>query len=100
MQPHATIESIKQKDKMLLAMLKPEFGSQLVFPSNDMTKASLSLSTLSTQANERRALLSHSGMPLKPPESKASEGYPSGGTSWSCYSRSWPRCLVEGSLAG
>ena len=52
MQPCATIESIKQKDKKLLAMLKPEFVSQLVFPSNDMTKLLFTLNTLNPGERE------------------------------------------------
>ena len=52
MQPRTTIESIKQKDEKLLAMLKPEFGSQLVFPSNDMTKLLFTLNTLNPGKRE------------------------------------------------
>ena len=52
MQSGATIESIEEKNKKLLDMLKPEFGNQLIFPSNDMTKLLFTLNTLNPGERE------------------------------------------------
>ncbi len=52
MQSGVTIESIEEKNKKLLDMLKPEFGNQLIFPSNDMTKLLFTLNTLNPGERE------------------------------------------------
>ena len=52
MQSGATIESIEEKNKKLLDMLKPEFGNQLIFPSNDMTNLLFTLNTLNPGERE------------------------------------------------
>ena len=52
-QPSATIESVEEKDKKLLDMLKPEFGDQLVFPSNDMKRLLFTLNALNPGKREK-----------------------------------------------
>jgi hypothetical protein len=52
-QPSATIESVEEKDKKLLDMLKPEFGDQLVFPSNDMKRLLFTLNVLNPGRREK-----------------------------------------------
>ena len=53
MQSGANIESIEEKNKELLDMLKPEFGNQLIFPSNDMTKLLFTLNALNPGEQEK-----------------------------------------------
>ena len=82
-QPSVTIENVEEKDKKLLDMLKPEFGDQLVFPSNDMKTLLFALNALNPGKREKV-------MSVRPLRALGPEKwrYPSGGTSWSCCSRS------------
>ena len=52
-QPSVTIENVEEKDKKLLDMLKPEFGDQLVFPSNDMKTLLFALNALNPGKREK-----------------------------------------------
>ena len=53
MQSSANAESVEEKDRKLLDMLKPEFGDLLVFPSNDMTRLLFILNTLNPGEREK-----------------------------------------------
>ena len=52
-QPSTTIESVEEKNKKLLDMLKPEFGNQLLYPSNDMKRLLFTLNTLNPGEREK-----------------------------------------------
>ena len=52
-QSSANAENVEEKDRKLLDMLKPEFGDQLVFPSNDMTRLLFTLNTLKPGKREK-----------------------------------------------